>query len=243
MSIISPTILLWVKIAMMIITKIIIVILLLCYNTPHRVLWTRQLIPGESKSNVLRWPVSSVSPDIIFNTILAFTMVIITTTIMWRWRMSDSPCSCRGPWLLRLRPPGRPGPRWWSCEDDDDDWYDYNNNKNNYNKPLPTRWSQLRASRKRAGPWKRRQTWYRSRRKLFRFWIWWNFRWRITKKIEVTMKAFSYIEQKITLVIKYWSVNCKKSSAAQLRYLQTLNSISAEHNSTIIFPMPIRCSP
>ena len=25
----------------------------------------------------------------------------------------------------------------------------------------------------------------------------------------------------------------------QLRYLQTLNSISAEHNSTIIFPMPI----
>ena len=26
----------------------------------------------------------------------------------------------------------------------------------------------------------------------------------------------------------------------QLRYLQTLNSISAEHNSTIIFPMPIR---
>jgi len=28
-------------------------------------------------------------------------------------------------------------------------------------------------------------------------------------------------------------------SALQLRYLQTLNSISAEHNSTIIFPMPI----
>merc|ERR1719397_495685 len=27
--------------------------------------------------------------------------------------------------------------------------------------------------------------------------------------------------------------------ALQLRYLQTLNSISAEHNSTIIFPMPI----
>ena len=25
----------------------------------------------------------------------------------------------------------------------------------------------------------------------------------------------------------------------QLRYLQTLNSISAEHNSTIIFPVPI----
>ena len=26
---------------------------------------------------------------------------------------------------------------------------------------------------------------------------------------------------------------------SQLRYLQTLNSISAEHNSTIIFPVPI----
>merc|ERR1719460_646256 len=31
----------------------------------------------------------------------------------------------------------------------------------------------------------------------------------------------------------------ESSSALQLRYLQTLNSISAEHNSTIIFPMPI----
>ncbi|KAK2155883.1 hypothetical protein LSH36_228g02017 [Paralvinella palmiformis] len=28
-------------------------------------------------------------------------------------------------------------------------------------------------------------------------------------------------------------------SALQLRYLQTLNSISAEKNSTIIFPLPI----
>jgi erythrocyte band 7 integral membrane protein len=28
-------------------------------------------------------------------------------------------------------------------------------------------------------------------------------------------------------------------SSFQLRYLQTLNSISAEHNSTIIFPVPI----
>ena len=31
-------------------------------------------------------------------------------------------------------------------------------------------------------------------------------------------------------------------SILQLRYLQTLNSISAEHNSTIIFPMPINIS-
>ena len=28
-------------------------------------------------------------------------------------------------------------------------------------------------------------------------------------------------------------------SALQLRYLQTLNSIAAERNSTIIFPLPI----
>ncbi len=28
-------------------------------------------------------------------------------------------------------------------------------------------------------------------------------------------------------------------SALQLRYLQTLNTISAEKNSTIIFPLPI----
>jgi hypothetical protein len=31
----------------------------------------------------------------------------------------------------------------------------------------------------------------------------------------------------------------ESSSAMQLRYLQTLNSISAEKNSTIIFPLPI----
>jgi hypothetical protein len=31
----------------------------------------------------------------------------------------------------------------------------------------------------------------------------------------------------------------KKFPCFQLRYLQTLNSIAAEHNSTIIFPMPI----
>lgn len=29
------------------------------------------------------------------------------------------------------------------------------------------------------------------------------------------------------------------SAALQLRYLQTLNTISAEKNSTIIFPIPI----
>ena len=33
--------------------------------------------------------------------------------------------------------------------------------------------------------------------------------------------------------------NLIEDSQFQLRYLQTLNSISAEHNSTIIFPVPI----
>lgn len=31
----------------------------------------------------------------------------------------------------------------------------------------------------------------------------------------------------------------ESASALQLRYLQTLNTISAEKNSTIIFPLPI----
>ena len=31
----------------------------------------------------------------------------------------------------------------------------------------------------------------------------------------------------------------ESASALQLRYLQTLNQISAEKNSTIIFPLPI----
>jgi len=34
-------------------------------------------------------------------------------------------------------------------------------------------------------------------------------------------------------------VIAESPSALQLRYLQTLSTISAEHNSTIIFPMPI----
>ena len=34
-------------------------------------------------------------------------------------------------------------------------------------------------------------------------------------------------------------VLAESPSALQLRYLQTLNTISAEKNSTIIFPLPI----
>lgn len=47
-------------------------------------------------------------------------------------------------------------------------------------------------------------------------------------------------EQKASRALKEASeVIAQSSSALQLRYLQTLNSISAEKNSTIIFPLPI----
>jgi len=47
-------------------------------------------------------------------------------------------------------------------------------------------------------------------------------------------------EQKASRALKEASeIISESSSALQLRYLQTLNSISAEKNSTIIFPLPI----
>lgn len=47
-------------------------------------------------------------------------------------------------------------------------------------------------------------------------------------------------EQKASRALKEASDTISESSSAlQLRYLQTLNSISAEKNSTIIFPLPI----
>jgi erythrocyte band 7 integral membrane protein len=47
-------------------------------------------------------------------------------------------------------------------------------------------------------------------------------------------------EQKASRALREASEVIAESSAAlQLRYLQTLNSISAEKNSTIIFPLPI----
>merc|ERR1719468_83601 len=47
-------------------------------------------------------------------------------------------------------------------------------------------------------------------------------------------------EQKASRALREASeVIAESSSALQLRYLQTLNSISAEKNSTIIFPLPI----
>ena len=47
-------------------------------------------------------------------------------------------------------------------------------------------------------------------------------------------------EQKASKALKEAADIITESPAAlQLRYLQTLNSISAEKNSTIIFPLPI----
>merc|ERR1740131_231408 len=47
-------------------------------------------------------------------------------------------------------------------------------------------------------------------------------------------------EQKASRALREASSTITESSSAlQLRYLQTLNSISAEKNSTIIFPLPI----
>lgn len=47
-------------------------------------------------------------------------------------------------------------------------------------------------------------------------------------------------EQKSSRALREAAVVISENPAAlQLRYLQTLNGIAAEHNSTIIFPLPI----
>jgi len=47
-------------------------------------------------------------------------------------------------------------------------------------------------------------------------------------------------EKNASVVLRQAADNIAKSPGAlQLRYLQTLNSISAEKNSTIIFPLPM----
>ncbi len=47
-------------------------------------------------------------------------------------------------------------------------------------------------------------------------------------------------EQKASRALKEAAdVIAQSPAALQLRYLQTLNSISAEKNSTIVFPLPI----
>lgn len=47
-------------------------------------------------------------------------------------------------------------------------------------------------------------------------------------------------EQKASRALKEAaSVLSECGTAIQLRYLQTLNSIAAEHNSTIVFPVPV----
>lgn len=47
-------------------------------------------------------------------------------------------------------------------------------------------------------------------------------------------------EMKASRALKEASdIICESPAALQLRYLQTLNSIATEKNSTIIFPLPI----
>ena len=47
-------------------------------------------------------------------------------------------------------------------------------------------------------------------------------------------------EQKASKALREASmVMAESSSALQLRYLQTLTSIAAERNSTIVFPVPV----
>ena len=47
-------------------------------------------------------------------------------------------------------------------------------------------------------------------------------------------------EQKASQALRDASdIICESPTALQLRYLQTLNNISAEKNSTIIFPLPV----
>lgn len=45
--------------------------------------------------------------------------------------------------------------------------------------------------------------------------------------------------QVIVFLLKETNVYWNVVNILQLRYLQTLSTISAEHNSTIIFPMPV----
>jgi len=47
-------------------------------------------------------------------------------------------------------------------------------------------------------------------------------------------------EQKASRALKEAAdVICQSPAALQLRYLQTLNMIAAEKNSTIVFPLPM----
>lgn len=69
--------------------------------------------------------------------------------------------------------------------------------------------------------------------------------WQRTGQVAVKMNT-EYDDAKYTLFLKIviYSFNIFMCfilffAALQLRYLQTLNTISAEKNSTIIFPIPI----
>jgi hypothetical protein len=56
--------------------------------------------------------------------------------------------------------------------------------------------------------------------------------------LTLTAARLLHINHNLLFLLSYISRDCLVDQF-QLRYLQTLNSIAAEHNSTIIFPMPI----
>merc|ERR1711971_485423 len=63
---------------------------------------------------------------------------------------------------------------------------------------------------------------------------------KLPKELQRAMAAAAEAEQKASRALKEASDIISESPAAlQLRYLQTLSNISAEKNSTIIFPLPI----
>lgn len=66
-------------------------------------------------------------------------------------------------------------------------------------------------------------------------------RWRRTDDCRPVFQVIAAEgEMKASRALKEASLVIAESpSALQLRYLQTLNSVAAERNSTIIFPLPI----
>merc|ERR1719510_605396 len=62
---------------------------------------------------------------------------------------------------------------------------------------------------------------------------------RVPEQLQRAMAAEAEAARNARAKVIAAEVIMDSPAALQLRYLQTLNSISAEHNSTIIFPVPI----
>ena len=66
-----------------------------------------------------------------------------------------------------------------------------------------------------------------------------NVQLNLNQQIRETFTELLYSDRDITYHYDTWFSFPNKFFVFQLRYLQTLNSISAENNSTVIFPVPI----